>query len=197
MTIGNLAAVTQTNTKRLLAYSGINHAGYILLGLIAGNPTGIKGVLVYLLVYTFMTLGAFLVLTSLTRQGLAGEDINDLRGLMKRAPGHALWMLVFLVSLAGIPPTAGFLGKYFIFLSLIETGHIALAVIAAAYVAVSVYYYFRLVKAIFVETEETDTPPLATSLGTQIALCITGALTLGIGLYPEPFLRFAQWSISR
>jgi len=144
-----------------------------------------------------MTLGAFLVLTSLTRQGLAGEDINDLRGLMRRAPGHALWMLVFLVSLAGIPPTAGFLGKYFIFLSLIQTGHTTLAVIAAAYVAVSVYYYFRLVKAIFVETEETEAPPLATSLGTQVALGVTGALTLGIGIYPEPFLRFAQMSISR
>lgn len=198
MTVGNLAAVTQTNTKRLLAYSGINHAGYILLGLIAGNPTGIKGVLVYILVYAFMNLGAFLVLASLARQGMAGEDINDLRGLMKRAPGHAIWMLIFLVSLAGIPPTAGFLGKYFIFWSLIETGHTVLAVIAAAYVAVSVYYYFRLVKAIFVETEEGgEMPALATSLGTQVALGVTGALTLGIGLYPEPWLRLAQLSISR
>jgi NADH-quinone oxidoreductase subunit N len=197
MTFGNFAAVTQTNTKRLLAYSGINHAGYILLGLIAGNPTGLQGVLVYILVYTFMNLGAFLVLTSLTRQGLAGEDINDLRGLMKKAPGHALWMLVFLVSLAGIPPTAGFLGKYYIFLSLIETGHTTLAVIAAGYVAVSVYYYFRMVKAIFIETEEGELPPLATSLGTRLALGVTGALTLGIGIYPEPFLRLAQLSISR
>ncbi len=197
MTVGNLAAVTQTNTKRLLAYSGINHAGYILLGIIAGNPTGIQGVLVYLLVYTFMNLGVFLVLASLSRQGLAGDDINDLRGLMKRAPGHALCMLVFLVSLAGIPPTAGFLGKYYIFLSLIETGHTTLAVVAALYVAVSVYYYFRLVKAVFVEPAEGDIPPLATSFGTRVALAATGVLTLVIGIYPEPFLRLAQLSISR
>lgn len=197
MTVGNLAAVTQTNTKRLLAYSSINHAGYILLGLIAGNPTGLKGVLIYLLVYTFMNLGAFLVLTSLAREGLAGDDINDLGGLMRRAPGHALWMLVFLVSLAGIPPTAGFIGKYFIFLSLLETGHVTLAIIAAAYVAVSIYYYFRMVKAMFVETAEGEAGALTVSFGTRVALVVTGVLTLGIGIYPEPFLRLAQMSISR
>ena len=197
MTIGNLAAVTQTNTKRLLAYSSINHAGYMLLGLIAGNASGIKGVLVYMLVYTFMNLGAFLVLGSLTRKGLAGEDINDLRGLMKKAPGHAIWMLIFLLSLAGIPPTAGFIGKYFIFLSLIETGHYVLAVLACAYAAVSIYFYFRMVKAMFIETEEEETPPLTTSFGTRLALGVTGILTLVIGLYPEPFLRLAQQSISR
>ena len=196
--VGNLAAVTQTNTKRLLAYSGVNHAGYMLLGLVAGSPDGIKGVLVYLLVYTFMNLGAFLVLAVLARQGIAGEDINDLNGLMKRAPAHALWMLVFLVSLAGIPPAGGFFGKYFIFLSLIQTGHYVLAVIAAVFVAVSIYYYFRIVKAIFVQPEdEPSEAPLATSFGTQLALGLTGAATLAIGVYPEPFLRLAQMSISR
>lgn len=197
MTIGNLAAITQTNTKRLLAYSSVNHAGYILLGVIAGNATGYKGVLIYLLVYTFMNVGAFLVLTSLTRQGLAGEDINDLRGLMKKAPGHALWMLIFLMSLAGIPPTAGFFGKYFIFLSLIETGHYVLAVLGCLYAAVAIYYYMRMVKAMFIETEEEPTPALATSFGTQLALAVTGAMTLIIGVYPEPFVRLAQQSFQR
>jgi NADH-quinone oxidoreductase subunit N len=197
MTVGNLAAVTQTNTKRLLAYSSINHAGYMLLGVIAGNDTGIQGVLVYLLVYVFMNLGAFLVLAALCRQGLAGEDINDLRGLMKRSPGHALWMLVFLLSLAGIPPTAGFIGKYFIFLSLVETSHYALAVVAALYVAVAIYYYFRMVRSMFIEQEETEVPPLSTSLGTRVALGVTGVLTLLIGVYPEPFVRFAQQTIAR
>jgi NADH-quinone oxidoreductase subunit N len=195
--IGNLAAVTQTNTKRLLAYSGINHAGYILLGIVAGNPTGIQGVLIYLLVYTFMTLGAFLVLTMLTRKGLAGEDINDLNGLMKKAPGYGIAMLIFLVSLAGIPPTGGFFGKYYIFLSLVQTGHYYLAVFAALFVAVSVYYYFRLIRAVFVDTEEQETPALSTSFGLQVAVGITGVMTLVLGMYPEPFLRLAQMSISR
>jgi NADH-quinone oxidoreductase subunit N len=197
MTIGNLAAVTQTNTKRLLAYSSINHAGYMLLGVIAGNATGLQGVLIYMLVYVFMTVGAFLVLATLNRDELAGEDIEDLRGLMKKSPGHALWMLIFLLSLAGIPPTAGFIGKYFIFLSLIETGRYVLAVIATLYVAVSIYYYFRLVKSMFVEDAEREMPPLATSFGTRVALVLTGVATLLIGVYPEPFVRFAQQSFLR
>lgn len=197
MTVGNIAAVTQTNTKRLLAYSSINHAGYILLGVVAGNQTGIQGVLVYTLVYVFMTLGAFLVLTVLCRESTTGEDINDLHGLMKRNPAHAIWMLIFLLSLAGIPPTAGFIGKYFIFLSLIETGHYYLAAAAAIYVAVAIYYYFRIVKSMFIEKEETEMPPLSLSWGTKTALLATGVMTLGIGIYPEPFVRFAQQTLVR
>jgi len=196
MTIGNLAALTQTNTKRLLAYSSINHAGYILLGIIAGNAMGIQGVLIYLLVYAFMNLGAFLVLTSLASQGIAGDDINDLNGLMRRSPAHALWMLVFLLSLAGIPPTAGFLGKYLIFLALLQTGHPILAVIAALYVAVAIYYYFRLVRAMFTSTYESEAP-VSSSLGMKVALGVTGVLTLVIGVYPEPWVRLAQWSFNR
>ena len=196
MTIGNLAALTQTNTKRLLAYSSINHAGYILLGIIAGNAMGIQGVLIYILVYAFMNLGAFLVLTSLASRGIAGDDINDLKGLMQKSPAHALWMLIFLLSLAGIPPTAGFLGKYLIFLSLLETGHTVLAVIAALYVAVAIYYYFRLVRAMFTAPQE-NAEPVSSSLGLKVALGVTGVLTLVIGVYPEPWVRFDQWSITR
>ncbi|MCL4402187.1 MAG: NADH-quinone oxidoreductase subunit N, partial [Acidobacteria bacterium] len=139
MTIGNLAAINQTNIKRLLAYSSISHAGYMLLGLVAGNATGIKGIAVYLLVYTFMNLGAFTVVIALRRKDIIGEDLDDIAGLVHRSPGYAALMLIFLLSLAGIPPTAGFLGKYYIFLSLIETGHYALAVVATLYVAVAIY----------------------------------------------------------
>jgi NADH-quinone oxidoreductase subunit N len=193
MTIGNLAALSQTNVKRLLAYSSISHAGYILLGLIAGSPTGIKGMAIYILVYTFMNLGAFAVLASLRRKEIAGDDIDDLAGLMRKSPGHALLMLLFLASLAGIPPTAGFLGKYYIFYSLIETGHYVLAVVATLYVAVAIYYYFRIVKAMFV-SEPADQEPAASSFGLRLALGATGLATVAIGLYPEPFLRLAQIS---
>jgi NADH-quinone oxidoreductase subunit N len=193
LTVGNLAAMTQDNVKRLLAYSSISHAGYILLGLIAGNDTGIQAISVYLFVYTFMTLGAFLVVAAMRREGIPGDTIDDLKGLIHRNPGYAVAMLVFLVSLAGIPPTAGFLGKYYIFLSLIETGHYYLAVIATLYVAVALYYYFRLVRAIFLPEEtEQPVPAIASGLGFRAALVITGVLTLLIGLYPEPFLRFAR-----
>ena len=132
MTVGNLAAINQNNLKRLLAYSSISHAGYMLLGLIAGNDTGIKGIAVYVAVYTFMNLGAFLVIIALRRKNIIGEDIDDIAGLMHKSPGYAVLMLIFLLSLAGIPPTAGFLGKYYIFLSLMETKHYTLAVIAHA-----------------------------------------------------------------
>jgi NADH-quinone oxidoreductase subunit N len=196
MTVGNLAAISQTNVKRLLAYSSISHAGYILLGLIAGNPTGLKGVAVYVLVYTFMNLGAFLVLVSLRRKELLGEDIDDLSGLMRKSPGHACLMLIFLLSLAGIPPTAGFLGKYYIFLSLVETGHYVLAVIATLYVAVAIYYYFRVVRSMFVG-ELADKLPLTSSFGLRLALGVTGIMTLLVGIYPEPFLRLAQTSLMR
>ncbi len=196
LTVGNLAAINQTNIKRLLAYSSISHAGYMLLGLIAGNQTGINGIAVYVMVYTFMNLGAFLVLIALRRANIIGEDLDDIAGLMHKSPGYAVLMLIFLLSLAGIPPTAGFLGKYFIFLSLIETGHYALAVIATLYVAVAIYYYFKVVRSMFIR-EPLEKAPLASSFGLRVALGLTGVLTLAIGIYPEPFLKLAQTSLLR
>jgi NADH-quinone oxidoreductase subunit N len=194
MTVGNLAAINQSNIKRLLAYSSISHAGYMLLGLIAGNDTGIKGIAVYVMVYTFMNLGAFLVLVALRRKGIIGEDLEDIAGLAQKSPGYALLMLIFLLSLAGIPPTAGFLGKYYIFLSLIETHHYALAVIATLYVAVAIYYYFRIVRSIFIR-DLAEKAALSTSFGLRVALGVSGVLTLAIGIYPEPFLRLAGTSL--
>jgi NADH-quinone oxidoreductase subunit N len=196
LTLGNLAAINQTNIKRLLAYSSISHAGYMLLGLIAGNDTGINGIAVYVMVYTFMNHGAFMVVVALRRQNIIGEDLEDIAGLVHKSPGYAILMLIFLLSLAGIPPTAGFLGKYYIFLALIQTRHYALAVIATLYVAVAIYYYFKIVRSMFIR-EATEKAPLATSVGLRFALAISGALTLAIGVYPEPFLRLAQTSLAR
>jgi len=190
LTLGNLAAIGQTNTKRLLAYSSISHAGYLLLGIIAGNQTGIKGISVYLLTYIFMTVGAFAIVVT------AGENIANLNGLAHRNPVNAFLMLLFVLSLAGIPPTAGFLGKYYLLQALVETGHYALAAIGTLYVIVALYYYFRLVRAMF--TREASGPvPIQSGIGLRLALLASGALTLGIGLYPEPFLRFAESSVAR
>jgi NADH-quinone oxidoreductase subunit N len=196
MTVGNLAAISQSNVKRLLAYSSISHAGYILLGLVAGNSTGIQGMLIYLMVYTFMNLGAFLVLVGIRRAELAGEDIDDMAGLVQRHPVYAFMMLIFLLSLAGIPPTAGFIGKYFIFLSLIQTGHYVLAVIAVLYVAIAIYYYFRIVRSMFTgRAAEANT--LASSAGLKLALAVTAFMTLAIGIYPQPFINLAQLTVLR
>ena len=196
LTVGNLAAITQTNVKRLLAYSSISHAGYALLGIIAGNSAGIQGTAVYLAVYTFMNLGAFLVVVALRRENIRGDEVDDMTGLMHSSQAYAVLMLVFLLSLAGIPPTAGFIAKYYIFLALIQTQHYALAVAAALYVAVALYYYFRLVRRMFTG-ELREAAPLASSMGLKLAMGTSALVTLGAGLFPEPLVRLAQNSLFR
>jgi NADH-quinone oxidoreductase subunit N len=199
LTAGNLAAITQTNTKRLLAYSSIAHVGYMLLGLVASdgvfNRTGIKGILFYLLVYTFMNLGAFAVLTSLRRRKIVGDDIDDIAGLFQKAPMEALLMLVFLLSLAGIPPLAGFYGKYFIFFSLIETGHYVLASAAVLYTVVACYYYLKIANAMFMGKAVSEEPVPSTP-AMSFALLFTAAATVVIGLFPNIFIQAVDWSLS-
>jgi NADH-quinone oxidoreductase subunit N len=129
------------------------------------------------------------------RHGLVGDQIDDLAGLMARAPGMAILMLIFLLSLAGIPPTAGFIGKYYIFLSLIQTGHYYLAVLGVAYAVVALYYYFRIVVAMFMQ-KAPDSVPLSTSPGLTVAMGVTLGFTLAIGIYPEPFIMAARNAIS-
>ncbi len=199
MTGANLAALTQNNLKRLLAYSSIAHVGYMLLGLVAGtstnlNPDGIKGILIYLLVYTFMNLGAFAVITSLATRKLAGDEIDDIAGLYFRRPFEAVLMLIFLLSLAGIPPLAGFWGKYFIFLSLVSTGHYTLAALAVLYTVFGLYYYLRIANAMFVRKPVEDIP-LEVSFGMRLALGISGLATVAIGLFPNPFIEWVNWSL--
>jgi NADH-quinone oxidoreductase subunit N len=199
MTGANFAALTQTNTKRLLAYSSIAHVGYMLLGLIAGtstqlSPDGVKGILIYLLVYTFMNLGAFGVITSLRHRNVIGDELDDLNGLYLRAPVEAVLMLIFLLSLAGIPPLAGFWGKYFIFLSLIETGHYALASLGVLYSVFGLYYYLKMANAMFMgKSEETGLLPVSWTM--RAALGVTAFATLFIGIMPDRFINIVNWSL--
>jgi NADH-quinone oxidoreductase subunit N len=200
MTGANFAALTQTNTKRLLAYSSIAHVGYMLLGLIAGTPTqlspdGIKGILIYLLVYTFMNLGAFAVITSLRHRNVIGDELDDLNGLYSRAPVEAVLMLVFMLSLAGIPPLAGFWGKYFIFLSLIETGHYALASLGVLYSVFGLYYYLKIANAMFMGKVEQGEEKLPVSLTMHAAIAVTAIATLYIGLLPNSFIELVNWAL--
>jgi NADH-quinone oxidoreductase subunit N len=202
MTGANLAALTQTNTKRLLAYSSIAHVGYMLLGLIAGTPTmmglnadGIKGILIYLLVYTFMNLGAFGVITSLRHRKVIGDELDDLNGLYSRAPVEAVMMLVFMLSLAGIPPLAGFWGKYFIFLSLIESGHFALASLGVIYSVFGLYYYLKIANAMFMGQAEKGEEKLPVSLTMRAGVALAGMATLYIGLLPNSFIQLVNWAL--
>jgi NADH-quinone oxidoreductase subunit N len=195
---GNFAALTQNNVKRLLAYSSISHVGYMLLGLVASdnvtNQTGIQGILIYLLVYTFMNLGAFAVVTALRRRNIIGDEIDNIAGLFFKAPTAAVLMLFFLLSLAGIPPLAGFWGKYFIFLSLIETGHYALAAIAVLFAVLGLYYYMRIGNAMFMKPA-IDEEPVTISPGMQVALVITGIATIFIGIFPNFFINAAAGAL--
>ena len=196
LTWGNLAALTQTNVKRLLAYSSISHAGYVLLGLVAGNKTAMTGIGYYLLAYIFMTAGAFAILIVLRQKGLIGEELEDLNGLYQRSPSSAVLLLIFMLSLAGIPPTAGFMGKYFIFLALIETKHPVLAVFAVLYIVPALYYYFRIVVHAWLKAPG-DAPRPVMSNAQAVALSVAAFVTLAAGLYPEPFTRLAQYAFGR
>ena len=195
LTWGNLAALTQTNIKRLLAYSSISHVGYILLGLVAGNEIGLTGMIYYLIAYGFMTMGAFAVVIVMRQRGLIGDNLDDLDGLYQRSPTAALLLLIFMLSLAGIPPTAGFVGKYFIFLSLIETHHPVLAVFAALYIVPALYYYFRVVVHAWMK-KPGEAPAPHISSAQALALGAAVFVTLAAGLYPEPFARLARYAVT-
>jgi NADH-quinone oxidoreductase subunit N len=205
MTGGNLAALTQTNTKRLLAYSSIAHVGYMLLAFVAmgtsplASPAfadGFKGILIYLMVYTFMNLGVFAVITSLRHRNVIGDELDDLAGLYSRAPFEAVLMLLFLLSLAGIPPAAGFLGKYYIFLSLIESQHYWLASAAVLYALFGLYYYLRIANAMLIRPAPEGEPArMPVGIGMRFALGLSGLMTIVIGVFPEPFIRTVNWSL--
>lgn len=195
MTIGNLAALTQSNLKRLLAYSSVAHGGYILLGLVAFSATGLRGIAIYLLAYVFMNFGAFALIAALRRDGEAAEELDDLNGLFGRAPGYTILMAIFMLSLTGIPPLAGFYGKYYIFLALLGEGYYILAVFAALYVAVSAYYYFRVIRACWLAEAAERPASLDMSLGTRTALVASGVLTVLIGVLPQRFIDLAGESV--
>jgi NADH-quinone oxidoreductase subunit N len=190
MTVGNFGALKQDNLKRLLAYSSIAHVGYMLLGLVAGTPNGFKGIAVYLLVYVFMNTGAFAIVIILRREGVIGEKIEDLNGLISRRPVAAVLLLLFMLSLAGIPPTAGFIGKYFIFVALIETHHYLLAIFAALYIAPALYYYFRIVvHAWMKEPTEAGRPVISLAQGAALAAC--SVFILWAGVLPQRIINLA------
>jgi NADH-quinone oxidoreductase subunit N len=190
MTVGNLVALSQTNIKRMLAYSSIAQAGYILIGFVVSSGIGLSGVLLYLLAYLFMNIGAFVVVIIVSNT-LDSDEINDYAGLSHRAPGVALAMLFFLWSLAGLPPTGGFIGKFMVFAGAIQSGYLWLAVVGVLNSIVSIFYYFNVVRQMyFVKTEFSSPTQRYTLLSSVMVLCF--AFTLLIGLYPEPFIRVAR-----
>lgn len=194
MTTGNIIAIAQSNIKRMLAYSSIAHVGYALIGLVVADQVGITAVLLYIFVYAFMNMGAFSTVILLCRKGMRGDKISDFTGLAQTNPLAAVIMLIFLLSLAGIPPTAGFIGKFYIFAAAIKANYIWLAVLGVLNTAVSVYYYFKILLVMYMRTpSEKVTLSLSPSLMT--ALAIMAVVTILIGIFPSPFLNLAKISI--
>jgi NADH-quinone oxidoreductase subunit N len=193
MTVGNLAALTQTNLKRMLAYSSIAHAGYLLIGVVAGTTRGVTAMLIYLLIYAFMQLGAFTIIVVMRRVDVVGDELKDFSGLYVRHPFAAFAMLIFMLSLGGIPPTAGFMGKFWLFGAAIESGYVWLALIGVLNSAVSLYYYIRIVVFMYLKPQVEGSEP-TTSPALAVALGLTVLATLVLGMYPQLLFELAQAS---
>lgn len=199
--LGNIVALVQTNVKRMLAYSSIAHAGYALIGVVAAgrlapaeSSSAIASVMLYIALYAFMTFGAFTIVAMLRKGGLEGEEIEDFSGLAKRHPFAALLMMIFMISLAGIPPTAGFIGKFYVFMSAVQAGLTWLAVLALVFAAISAYFYLRLVMVMYMRDPAEVTassPRFVSSPALSIVLACAIAGVVFFGLYPDPIVNLA------
>jgi NADH-quinone oxidoreductase subunit N len=199
MTLGNLVALRETNVKRMLAYSSIAHAGYIVAGVAAGNQLGTSAVLFYLFAYAFMNVGAFAVLIAVDRlEGSArrSETLDGLTGLVARKPGLAVVMALFMLSLAGVPPMVGFLAKLYVFSAAVQAGLIWLAVIGVINSVVSAYYYLRVVVVMFMrdaERAEEGMAPVCPAV--QVGLGVASVLIVVLGIWPAPVLNLAREAV--
>jgi NADH-quinone oxidoreductase subunit N len=197
MTFGNVVAIAQTNIKRMLAYSSIAHAGYILVALATGTKLGSGGILFYLAAYIFMNLGAFAVIVALARHGDERLNIDDYAGLGLSRPGLGAAMAVFMFSLAGVPPTAGFMGKLYVFSAAVQANYIGLAIIGVANSVVSAFYYLRLTVVMYMSSKQSE--PVsgqrpAPALTLAVLIAIGGTLLLG--LFPSRVLEAALRSVA-
>ncbi len=190
MLVGNLTAIPQTNVKRMLAYSSIAQAGYLLTGLLSGTVAGVKGMMFYLMIYAFANAGAFAVVAAVSRHR-NGENITDLAGLARQAPVLAVTMTVSMLSMAGIPPLAGFMGKFFLFSSAIDAGYLWIAVLGFVLSMVSVYYYLIVVKSMYM-AEPADDRPFEIGLPIRFAAVFAMVATVAMGVYPAPLSQLAE-----
>ncbi|MDX2472800.1 MAG: NADH-quinone oxidoreductase subunit N [Candidatus Krumholzibacteria bacterium] len=196
MTYGNLVALRQSNVKRMLAYSSIAHVGYVLMGFVLLSSAGLASILFYLLVYTLMNLGAFFYVVAINNH-LKSEELSDYAGVGFRAPWAGVMMVIFLASLTGVPPFAGFIGKFYLFTAVLDAQWFWLAIVAALNSVVSLYYYFKVVKAIFFTNpaEGADTSPLKLHWLQYVVLAVLAIPTLALGLFFEEFKAMADIAV--
>ena len=195
MLVGNTAAIFQNNVKRMLAFSGIAHAGYLLIGIVANSKDGVASIIFYLAVYLFMNIGAFAVVYILEGEGEKANSIYRFKGLSKRQPQLAAAMCIFMLSLAGFPPTAGFFGKLYVFASAIKQGHVLIIVLAVVASMISVYFYLRVIVMMYFQDEEKEALSLQVNGGLNALAIVSAAAILIFGLFPSSLMRVALNSI--
>lgn len=195
MTVGNLVAIKQTNVKRMLAYSSIAHAGYILVALVAASSLGMASVLFYMVAYVLMNIGAFSIVIILGRKGADNTQLEDYAGLGFKHPVLAIVMTIFMLSMAGIPPLAGFVGKFYVFSAAIESGFITLAIIGVINSVISVYYYLRVTVFMYMKEPGREFAPLSTSPYILLVVLLTLWGTVQLGIFPSCVIDLAQKSI--
>ncbi len=195
LAVGNLAAIAQRSIKRMLAYSTIGHAGFALLGLLAGSADGYAAILLYLAIYIVMNMGAFAIIILMRREGIQGELLDDFAGLAKARPGYGLAMGIFMFSLAGIPFMGGFWAKYAIFAALIDAGHITLAVIAVLFAAIGAFYYLRVVKYIYFDEQRVAFDFVENKL-MQATVAVTAIVIVFLGIFPGPLMDICKAALA-
>ncbi len=196
MTVGNVVAIAQSNLKRMLAYSSVAHVGYMLVGLVTGGIPGAAAVLFYVFAYVFTTIGTFGVISLCEREGGEAVEVSDYAGLGRRSPLLALVLSLFLLSLVGIPPLAGFVGKFYVFGSAVRAGYLWLAVIAVLNSAVAAYYYLRVIVYMYMREPEAAPATYTPSFAGVLALTISLAGIVLLGVAPAPFIELAQVAVT-
>jgi len=191
MGLGNLLAIAQTNIKRMLAYSTISHVGFIFLGLLAGSAQGYASAMFYAIVYALMAAGAFGILTILSRKGFDAEHLDDLKGLNDRDSWYAAMMAIVMFSMAGVPPTVGFMAKLLVLEAVVRVDLVWLALAAVFFSIIGAFYYLRVVKLIYFDQPATDAPIITTG-GVRVAMTVNGLAVLLLGIFPAALLGLCQ-----
>jgi NADH-quinone oxidoreductase subunit N len=195
MTVGNVLAIYQTDLKRMLAYSSIAHAGYALVGMVAANDIGKSGILFYMLAYTFMNLGAFAVLVLAGKKGEENLTLEGFSGFGFKRPFLGVAMTIFLLSLMGIPPTAGFAGKFYIFAGAVEAGYIWLAILGVLNSAVSLYYYLRVMVYMYFREPAEDYGWMTMQVGAVISIILAIVGVFYLGIFPGSVMEMAKSAV--
>jgi len=195
LAIGNIAAIAQTNLKRMLAYSAISHMGFLLLGILSGTAEGYAASMFYVVVYVLTALGTFGVMLLLSRDGFEAENLDDYKGLNQRSPWYAAIMLLLMFSMAGVPPVVGFYAKLSVLWAVVEAGYVWLAVVAVMFSLIGAFYYLRIVKLMYFDGPQ-DNSPIVSNSPMRIVLSMNGLAVLGFGIFPGALMAICAYSVA-